>query len=95
MPALAEWRLQLWRSDKKKCPIPRGCGLVLLTLPNRNAVVVTTIKRHFSALLVWPQLQKFLVLASLPRSDSGSVYWRGQTVAKALVLLPALRSIAA
>lgn len=38
-----------------------------------------TIKRHFSALLVWPQLlEKFLVLASLLRSDSGSVYWRGQ-----------------
>lgn len=64
----------------RKCgfPVPRGCGLVLFTLPTWNAVVMT-LKRHFSPLLVWPQLLKeFLVLASLLRSDSGSVYWRGQ-----------------
>lgn len=57
----------------------RGCSLVLLTLPNCNAIVVLTIKRHFSALPVWLEvLKKFLGLASRPRS--GSVYWRGQTL---------------
>lgn len=43
------------------------------------------IKRHFSAWLVWPQLlEKFLVFASLLRSDTASVYWRGQNCSQGI-----------